>query len=165
MTERSAKQASTQVSKTIRAPRKAVYQACLDPDAVALWRAPTNMKGHVHDFDAREGGTFRMSLTYRDPARSPGGKTSDHTDTFKGRFVELVPDGKIVEAIEFESPDPRFSGEMKIVTTFTDSAGDTKVTILCQDIPAGIRLDDNEMGCRSSLENLAALVEQSDKQI
>jgi hypothetical protein len=28
---------------------------------------PDNMKAHVHVFDAREGGTFRMSLTYKDP--------------------------------------------------------------------------------------------------
>src|ERR1700730_12779023 len=99
MTEPAVGRASTRVSRIIKAPRKAVYQACLDPDAVATWRAPDNMKGHVHVFDAREGGTFRMSLTYQDPARSPGGKTSEDTDTFQGRFVELVPDEKVVEAI------------------------------------------------------------------
>jgi len=54
-------------------------------------------------FEAREGGITRMSLTYRDPKQSPGGKTSEDTDTFQARFVELVPDEKIVEAIEFES--------------------------------------------------------------
>ena len=87
MTEPSVKRASTRVSKIIKAPRKAVYQACLDPDAVAAWRAPDNMKGHMHLFDAREGGTFRMSLIYQDPEHSPGGKTAEDTDTFHGRFV------------------------------------------------------------------------------
>jgi hypothetical protein len=60
------------------------------------------MKGHVHVFDAHEGGTFRMSLSYKDPQHSPGGKTSEPTDTFRGRFLELVPYEKIVEVIEFE---------------------------------------------------------------
>jgi uncharacterized protein YndB with AHSA1/START domain len=159
MTKRSAGQASTRVSRIIKAPRKAVYQACLDPEAVAAWRAPDDMKGHVHVFDAREGGTFRMSLTYRDPGRSPGGKTSEDTDTFHGRFVELVTDEKIVEAIAFESLDPSFAGEMTITTSLTDTDEGTEITILCQDIPAGIRPEDNELGCRLSLRNLAALLE------
>ncbi|MGH6835897.1 MAG: SRPBCC family protein [Methylocella sp.] len=159
MTEPSAKQASTQVSKIIKAPRKAVYQAFLDPDAVASWRAPDNMKGQVHVFDAREGGMFRMSLTYQDPDHSPGGKTSEDTDTFHGRFIELVPYEKIVEVIEFESRNPIFGGEMKITTSFADTDQGTEITVLCQDIPAGIRPEDNEMGCNSSLQNLATLIE------
>jgi len=31
------------------------------------------------------------------------------SDTFQGRFVELVPDAKIVEVVEFESQDPAFA--------------------------------------------------------
>jgi uncharacterized protein YndB with AHSA1/START domain len=159
MTEQSAERASTQVSKMIKAPRKAVYQACLDPDAVASWRAPENMKGQMHVFDAREGGTFRMSLTYRNPEHSPGGKTSEDTDTFHGRFVELVPCERIVEVIEFESQDPGFAGEMTITTSFADTGEGTVITVLCQDIPPGIRPEDNEMGTKQSLQNLAALFE------
>jgi uncharacterized protein YndB with AHSA1/START domain len=113
----------------------------------------------LHVFDAREGGTFRMSLTYQDPKHSPGGKTSEDTDTFQGKFIELVPDEKIVEVIKFESRDPRFAGEMKITTSFTDTDEGTEITVLCQDIPAGIRLEDNEMGCKESLQKLAALIE------
>ena len=159
MPEPSAKRASTQVSRIIKAPRKAVYQACLDPHALASWRAPDNMRGHVHVFDAREGGTFRMSLTYQDPEHSPGGKTSEDTDTFQGRFIELVPNEKIVEVIEFESRDPRFAGEMQITTSFTDTDQGTEITVLCQDIPPGIRPEDNEMGSKQSLRKLAALFE------
>jgi uncharacterized protein YndB with AHSA1/START domain len=159
MTEPSAKRTSTQVSRIIKAPREVVYRACLDPDAVAAWRAPENMKGRAYVFDAREGGTFRMSLTYQDPQHLPGGKTSDDTDTFHGKFVELVPYERIVEVIEFESQDPRFAGEMRITTSFTDTDEGTEITVLCQDIPAGIRLEDNEMGSKQSLQKLAALIE------
>ena len=35
--------ASTTVSRIIKAPRHAVYQACLDPGALAKWRVPDNM--------------------------------------------------------------------------------------------------------------------------
>jgi uncharacterized protein YndB with AHSA1/START domain len=159
MAESSGRHASTQVSMVIKASRKAVYQACLDPDALARWRVPDNMTGRVHAFEAREGGTYRMSLTYQDPAHSPGGKTSRDTDTFHGRFVELVPDEKIVEVVAFESRDPGFAGEMKITTRLTDTGEGTRIAILCEGIPPGIRPEDNETGCRQSLQKLAALVE------
>jgi uncharacterized protein YndB with AHSA1/START domain len=151
--------ASTKVSKMIQAPRAVIYQAFLDAEVLASWRAPENMKARVHAFDAREGGTYRMSLTYTDQKHSPGGKTSENIDTFQGRFIQLVPYEKIVELIEFESRDPKFAGEMKITTTFAEVGKGTEVTVLCEDIPIGIRPEDNELGCRSSLQNLATLVE------
>jgi uncharacterized protein YndB with AHSA1/START domain len=151
--------ASTRVSRVVKAPREAVYDAFLDPESVAAWLAPNNMTGHVHVWDAREGGTFRMSLTYRDRGHSPHGKTSADTDTFQGRFVELVPYTKIVEVVEFESTDRAFAGEMTMTVSFTDVDGGTAVTFLCENIPEGIRPEDNEQGCRESLQKLAALLE------
>ncbi|MBZ0287623.1 MAG: SRPBCC domain-containing protein, partial [Anaerolineae bacterium] len=94
---------NTRVSQLITAPREVVYRAFLDPDAVASWLPPDGMKGHVYTFDPREGGRFRISLTYQNPADSPGGKTSADTDTAEGTFVELLPNEKIVWATEFES--------------------------------------------------------------
>jgi uncharacterized protein YndB with AHSA1/START domain len=163
MAETSGRRASTQVSTVIKASREAVYQACLDPDALASWRVPDNMAGHVHVFEAREGGSYQMSLTYQDPAHSPGGKTSHDTDTFQGRFLELVPDEKIVEVVAVESHDPSFAGDMKITTRLTDAGEGTRVTILCEDIPTGVRPEDNEKGCRQSLRKLVALVETSNR--
>jgi hypothetical protein len=46
------------------------------------------MTSHVHVFDAREGGLFRISLTYDEPAGT--GKTTTHTDTYHGRFLKLA---------------------------------------------------------------------------
>ncbi len=140
----------------IKAPRTAIYRACLDPDALVSWRVPDNMTAHVHVFDAREGGAFRMSLTYTDPGQ--GGKTSQGTDTFQGRFLKLVPGERIVELIEFESPDPSFAGEMKMTTSLTDTDAGTEVTVLCEELPAGIRPEDNEPGTEQALAKLAALV-------
>ena len=135
-----------------------MYQACLDPAALASWRVPDNMTGHVHVFEGREGGEFRMSLTYNDAQQSPDGKTSEGTDTFEGRFVELVPGERIVEVIEFESQNPRFAGAMKMTTSFADTDDGTDVTILCEGLPPGIRPEDNEAGAEQALEKLAALV-------
>ena len=72
----------------------------------------------------------------------------------------MVPDEKIVEAIEFDARDPAFAGEMKMTTHLADADGGTEVTILCQDLPRGIRPEDNEEGTRQSLRKLAALLEK-----
>jgi hypothetical protein len=47
---------------------------------------------------------------------------------------------------------------MKITTSFTDANEGTDITVLCEDIPEGIRPEDNEMGCKESLQKLAALL-------
>ena len=46
-----------------------------------------------------------------------------------------------------------------MVVIFEDRDGGTKVTILFENIPSGIRPEDNEAGTRSSLEKLARYVE------
>jgi len=149
---------STRVSRVIAAPRKAVYRALTDPEALAKWRVPDGMTAKMHEFDARPGGRYRTSLTYADPKGAPGKTTAD-TDTFEGRFVELVPDEKVVEAIVFESGDAKFTGEMIQTTSLADAEGCTLVTILHENLPAGVRPEDNELGTTMALGNLAALVE------
>jgi uncharacterized protein YndB with AHSA1/START domain len=69
-------------------PCSAVYRALLDAGEIA-WRVPTGMSSHVHEFDAREGGSFRISLTYDAPTGT--GKSAAYTDTYHGHFVKLVP--------------------------------------------------------------------------
>src|SRR3954470_12481674 len=95
---------TTTMTRHLTAPRSAVYRALLDRDAVGRWKVPAGMTSEVHEWDAREGGRLRVSLTYDSPDRA--GKTNAHTDTYTGRFAELVPDEKVVEIDEFETDDP-----------------------------------------------------------
>ncbi|MDH6273131.1 uncharacterized protein YndB with AHSA1/START domain [Rhizobium leguminosarum] len=149
---------STTVPRFIAAPRQRIYRAFLDADAVATWLPPGSMKGIVHAFEGREGGAFSMSLVYPDDEASQPGKSSDKTDRFEGRFAKLVPDERIVWATAFDSEDEGFSGEMTVTTILSPADGGTDVTMVCDNIPSGIRLEDNEEGCRLTLDNLAAFV-------
>jgi uncharacterized protein YndB with AHSA1/START domain len=151
---------STQVAQFIKAPREAVYRAFLEPDAVASWLAPDTMRGQVHTYEPYAGGKFRMSLTYTDPQDSQLGKTSEDTDTFEGTFVELIPNEKIGWVVQFESNQPDFAGEMRMTWSLLEADGGTEVTVLCEDIPTGIRVEDNEIGSGQSLRKLAAFVER-----
>jgi uncharacterized protein YndB with AHSA1/START domain len=135
-----------------------VYRALIDPQAVALWMVPTGMTSQVHAFDPREGGAFRISLTYDAPPTTAG-KTSAQTDTYHGRFVKLVPDEQVVEVVEFETTDPALRGEMTITITLADADGGTDVIAVHAGLPAGVPVADNDAGWQSSLARLAALVE------
>jgi uncharacterized protein YndB with AHSA1/START domain len=151
---------STEVSRLIDAPRGRIYQAFLDPDALAAWLPPGSMTGVVHAFEGREGGRIRMSLIYPPDETSMRGKSAERTDTFQARFAQLVPDTLVVWVAEFESTDPSFVGKMIVTTRLVPKHSATEVTIRCDAIPPGIRLEDNEAGCRASLEMLAAFVTQ-----
>jgi uncharacterized protein YndB with AHSA1/START domain len=148
---------TTRIARRVNAPRSAVYRALLDPGAVQRWMVPTGMSSRVHAFDARAGGAFRVSLTYDAPTGT--GKTTAQTDTYHGRFVELVPDERVVEVVEFETADPALRGEMTITIELADAGGGTEILAVHEGLPPGLSPADNEAGWRSSLAKLAALVE------
>lgn len=148
---------TTQVTRHIRAPRERVYRALLDAEAVQQWMVPDQMTSQIHSFDAREGGAFRVSLTYDLPTIA--GKTTQQTDSFHGRFVKLVPGTEVVQAVEFETDDPAMAGEMTITYVLADAEGGTDLVGIHQNVPPGVPPDDNELGWRMSLAKLAKLVE------
>jgi uncharacterized protein YndB with AHSA1/START domain len=148
---------TTRLTRHITAPRSEVYRALLDPVAVVHWKVPPGMTSEVHEWDAREGGRLRVSLTY---SGDGVGKTSAHTDTYSGYFAELVADQKVVEVDEFETDDPALSGPMTITVTLADAAdGGTELVAVHEGLPSGVREEDNELGWTESLTRLAALVE------
>ena len=142
----------------MNAPRVIVYCALLDAAAVVKWMVPDGMTSHVHMFDAREGGLFRISLAYDAPTGT--GKTTPQTDTFHGRFVKLVPNELVVEEVEFETKNPAMRGEMTITFALADAnGGGTDLFAVHDGLPRGLSAADNETGWRMSLAKLAALVE------
>lgn len=153
---------STRIHRHVNAPRAAVYRAPLDARAIAQWKVPTGMSSHVHEFDPREGGFFRVSLTYDAPTGT--GKTTAHTDTYHGRFVKLVPDEQVVESVEFETEDPAMRGEMTITTTLADADGGTEILAVHDGLPPGLSPADNEAGWQEALAKLAALVEAGERE-
>jgi uncharacterized protein YndB with AHSA1/START domain len=142
----------------VAAGREAVYRACIDPVALAVWRAPGEMTAVVLEHAARVGGGYRMSLFYPE-TEAERGKSGGREDRFTGRYLELDPPAKIVEAIRFDSAAAAFAGELIMTTTLTERPGGTDVTITFQHLPAGVRPEDNDEGTRQSLAKLKCYVE------
>ena len=151
---------TTIVRQRTRAPRATVYRACLDPSAVSVWMVPDGMRSEVHAWHAVEGGELRISLTYE--SSTEAGKTHGSTDTFRGRFVRLVPDQLIIQTVEFETASQAMKGEMKITISLSDlPEGGTEIEYRHEGVPDGISPSDNELGARMSLAKLAALAERA----
>lgn len=151
--------ARSSTSMVIRARPDELYAAFVDPAILVAWLPPARMTGHIHEFDARVGGGYRMSLFYPPDDRTFRGKTSDGEDMVHVRFVELTPPRRIVEAVDFVTTDPAFRGEMTLTATFDAVPGGTEVTLIFENLPSGLRPEDNEAGSRASLEQLAHLLE------
>lgn len=144
-------------ARTIAAPRDAIYRALIDPELLLRWLPPEGMAGRFEAFDARPGGHYRMILRYLD---SSAGKTGTGEDVVEGRFVSFIPGLQVVQSADFESGDPAFAGTMTIDWTLRDTPDGTEVLVECRDVPSGISAEDHAAGLASSLENLAALLEE-----
>jgi uncharacterized protein YndB with AHSA1/START domain len=143
----------------IAAAPERVYAALVDPEALVAWLPPAGMSARVERFDLRPGGSYRMVLTYADASGSPG-KASADSDVVEARFVDVVPEVRVVQAVDFVSDDPSVAGTMTMTWEVTAVDGGTRVDITADDVPDGISAEDHAAGMGSSLTNLAAHLER-----
>ena len=144
-------------SRLVHTTADRVYAALVDPDLLVHWLPPQGMAGRFERFDARPGGSYRLVLTRTDGG---AGKSTADSDVVEVRFVDLVPDQRVVQAVDFVSNDPLFSGTMTMTWELSPDPDGTLVEIRADDVPSGVRPSDHATGMASSLANLAALVER-----
>jgi len=146
-------------SRVIAAPPAQVYAALVDREALAAWLPPEGMTATFERFDPRPGGSYRLVLTYADASRAAGKATAD-SDIVEARYVDIVPDVRVVQAVDFISDDPALAGTMTMTWEVTAADGGTRVDITANDVPDGISAEDHAEGIASSLANLAEHVER-----
>jgi uncharacterized protein YndB with AHSA1/START domain len=135
--------------RVIKAPPERIYQCFLDPDAYSKWLPPNGFTGKVHKMEPKVGGTFRMSFSTINRS---------WTNFFGGKYVELVPNKRIVHTDRFED-DSMGKGEMTVTIDFVPVQGGTELRIEQRGIPAGPAADGAPHGWSQSLENLARMCE------
>jgi uncharacterized protein YndB with AHSA1/START domain len=116
------------------------------------------MTARFERFDPRPGGAYRLVLSYIDASRAPGKSTAD-SDIVEARYVDIVPDVRVVQAVDFVSDDPAFACTMTMTWEVTAVDGGTRVDITADNVPDGISAEDHAEGLASSLANLAAHLE------
>lgn len=123
-------------SLTIDAPAPRVFDALVEPTALAQWLPPSGMSGHFEHADIRPGGSYRLALTRDDPVEP--GKAGDGSDVVEARIAEIIPGARIVQEIDFESNDPAFLGTMTMTWTVAALQEGTHVEIMATNVPTGI---------------------------
>lgn len=146
---------SLSVSRVVKAPREQVYRAWLDPGSPRMRQAAPNqapgrpMEVEIHEFEPRVGGAYRISMIADE---GPVG-----THTFAGKFLELVPNERIVQSHRWVSEEGGGEQpETKVTITFKDVADGTEVTIMHEGLPGKESVENHMEGWSEALENLAA---------
>jgi len=120
--------------------------------------------GGGYDTDAGNGheqlaGIAAPGVRQQRAAQLRSAQASTDANIIEGRFIELVPEEKIVEAVTFESEDPAFGGTMTITTRLMLMRDGTKITFVAENVPPRISAADHKTGMASTLKNLANLLE------
>ena len=91
-----------------------------DTDAIVKWKVPDGMTGHVYAFEGR--GRHVPNLAH--VRRADGSRQDERAHGYiLGHLLELVPNERVVEVVEFETADPALSDEMTTTITLADADG------------------------------------------
>ncbi|WP_134323945.1 SRPBCC domain-containing protein [Cumulibacter soli] len=145
-------------SLLIHVDRDEVFAALASRDALQTWLPPKGMQGRFEQFDMREGGSYRLVLTYEDASGAPG-KTSVDSDVADVRISQIVLGERIVQEIDFDSDDAAFQGTMQMEWNLRSVEEGTDVEVVARNVPDGVRARDHAEGITSSLTNLATYLE------
>ena len=75
-------------------------------------------------------------------------------------FLDVVPNVRVAQAVNFLSDHPAFAGTMNMTWELASDNDRTQVTIRAENVPPGISAEDHEVGLRTSLAQLATYLAQ-----
>jgi uncharacterized protein YndB with AHSA1/START domain len=139
---------TVRLHRVLKTTPEKLYRAFLDPDAMAKWLPPYGFTCKVHQLDAKVGGTHKASFT---------NFGTGHSHSFGGKYLELVPNGRIRYTDKFD--DPNLPGEMQTTVSLKKVSCGTELSVVQEGIPDVIPADACYLGWQESLAQLAKLVE------
>jgi uncharacterized protein YndB with AHSA1/START domain len=139
---------TVRLHRVFAASPEKLYRAFTDPDAKTRWLPPNGFYARMHQHDLKVGGTYKMSFT---------NFTTGKSQSFGGKFLELVPNERIKFTDQFD--DPNLPGEITVTVTLKKVLVGTEVHIEQANLPAAIPVEACYLGWQESLTYLAKLVE------
>lgn len=135
------------IAREFAAPRHLVFRAWTEPELVRRWWTAGRGEMTVCEIDLRVGGRWRYAMT------AHGG----FEVAFHGRYLEIVPDERIVSTEVYEAaPEAEAVNEI----AFAEVDGRTTVTILVRHTSREHRDAHVESGMEDGLQDALDLVEQ-----
>jgi uncharacterized protein YndB with AHSA1/START domain len=139
---------TVRLHRVLAAKPEKVFRAFLDAEAMAKWLPPNGFTCKVHHFDAKVGGTFKMSFT---------NFTTKAGHSFGGEYLEIVPNERIRYTDRFD--DPNLPGVIQVTVTLKPVSVGTEINIEQSNLPKVIPVEACYLGWQQSLAQLASLVE------
>lgn len=139
---------TVRLHRVLRTTRGKIYRAFLEPDAIAKWLPPHGFTCTVDQLDPSASGWFHMSFR---------NFSTGNSHSFRGEYIELVPDERIRYTDRFD--DPGLPGVMQVEVTLRPVSCGTELSVIQENIPEAIPLEMCYLGWQESLLQLAALVE------
>jgi uncharacterized protein YndB with AHSA1/START domain len=139
---------SVSLHRVLKTTPEKAFRAFTDPKAMAAWLPPYGFLCEVHEMDAREGGTYRMSFT---------NFSTGNGHSFGGKYLEVKPRELLKYSDKFD--DPNLPGEMTTTVWFKKVSVGTELTIKQEGIPSVIPAEMCYLGWQDSLDKLMRLVE------
>jgi uncharacterized protein YndB with AHSA1/START domain len=133
--------APLEIRRTIDATPAETWTAWTEPDLLARWFAPGQMRAEVLAYELRVGRRYRIRM--RDPDGS--------THTVGGVFVVITPQQRLVMTWAWESPDAQ---ESRVSVDFEDRDAGTGITIRHEGLPDEASATSHRKGWEGCLDNL-----------
>ena len=122
---------AVRLQRTFDAPPERVFRAWLDPDLLARWIAPGDMKVTRAEVDERVGGRFAI---FQEDASAAG------VGGMEASILELVPDERLVFDWRFVGPERDGLGlDTRLTVTFApagDDGAQTELTLVHERLDA-----------------------------
>jgi glutathione S-transferase len=131
------------LKRFIRAPREKVFDAFVKAEHARNWMCPRGMTIPVAEFDARVGGTYRITMRARDGEQFTAG----------GSYREIARPERLTYTWAWQGEGmPNL--ETLITVGFSERDGGTELTMTHSGFPDAALRDSHEEGWGSSLNNL-----------
>jgi len=139
---------SVTLHRVLKATPEKLYRAFTDANAMASWIPPYGFICSVQQFEAKTGGTYKMSFT---------NFSTGHSHSFGGKFLEIKPNEYLRYTDKFD--DPNLPGEMITTIWLKKNIAGTDLKITQEGIPEVIPAEMCYLGWQESLDKLTKLVE------
>ena len=132
----------------LRAPRERVFEALVEPTALAAWWGPAGFAVPEIEIEPTTGGRYRFRM------QPPEGELFHLT----GEFVEVQPPRLLAYTFRWEPPDPD-DRETTVRLSLDDLGGRTRLALSQGEFLTGSRLELHRGGWQDSVTKLRRLVE------
>ena len=134
------------MTRRFAAPRDRVYAAWTDGEQVARWFGPESVKCEIHNWDARPGGEYSLTMHHAD----------GDTTQLSGVFQEIAPPERLVYTWMWGGTGGMAGVETLVTVEFEDAGDETVLHLSHSLLPDEDWAEKHSMGWGSSFDSLDA---------